>query len=791
MRTATPLVLLASAATAFASISPAPIPKDANPVSLPANVSLDKRNFCFLGVCIGGTDYSNDLNNCGWAGHKCPSSWVGGGGSQCLGGICLPSYCNHLWDLDSLTGQCRDVSSDASNCGKCGQTCNVENAATTTCISGQCYASACKPGYTLSSGTCTKNIDTTCDVNNCGSIGKKCPSSWSHGSGSTCIQGVCQPQSCDAGYAFDPSTSSCRDVTSDTSNCGAVGNACPSSNGVPQCSNGKCSMQSCSRGYNLVNGACQQANLQTDTNNCGSVGNKCPSSFPNGVGSTCVNGICQAQSCNTGCMWHPSAKACLDVTNDPNNCGSIGNICPSTNGQSTCNNGQCALKSCNSGYYLLNGVCTKLNLQTDTNNCGSLGTQCKVDNGVASCSSGTCSISSCNPGYQLQSSGWWWWATQSCEKITCAQGFDWDSKLNQCRDVRYDTNNCGGCGNVCPSVNGEAACYNGQCSMLKCSWGFTLVDGKCNGVDTQNDPNNCGSVGHACPRTFLNGGEATCKNGVCSTICNSGFDFDFGLGFCRDVHSDSENCGRCGQKCQLPGACVTGCKNGQCYAISCDPGYTLQDGACKKIDTTCDPNNCGALGKVCTFSPPGAQGVCQNGKCTLTSCPAGYKLDCDVCVKLGPSQGAHWKRNLKASEPKRLCPGKNEQACPITGSTTFDAALEHHFNAASEFSGVMLGTSGYECIDTQQALDSCGGCASTGEGLDCMKIRGAAGVGCESGRCVVFSCRPGWKPSISGDKCVRLHPSGSKSGNSTSTKHTKRRHVQHRQKHLLHAHHSS
>lgn len=122
----------------------------------------------------------------------------------------------------------------------------------------------------------------------------------------------------------------------------------------------------------------------------GSVGNKCPSSFPNGIGSTCVNGVCQAQSCNTGCMWHPSAQACLDVTNDPNNwcaerpsfsrdllltfgfghahSGSIGNICPSTNGQSTCNNGQCALKSCNPGYYLLNGICTKLNLQTDMNN---------------------------------------------------------------------------------------------------------------------------------------------------------------------------------------------------------------------------------------------------------------------------------------------------------------------------------------------------------------------------------------------------------------------------------------
>ncbi|KPV77186.1 uncharacterized protein RHOBADRAFT_8526, partial [Rhodotorula graminis WP1] len=51
-------------------------------------------------------------------------------------------------------------------------------------------------------------------------------------------------------------------------------------------------------------------------------------------------------------------------------------------------------------------------------------------------------------------------------------------------------------------------------------------------------------------------------------------------------------------------------------------------------------------------------------------------------------------------------------------------------------------------------LDSCGGCASTGEGMDCTKIRGVQGVGCEGGECRVFSCEAGWKPSLRGDKCV-------------------------------------
>ena len=48
-----------------------------------------------------------------------------------------------------------------------------------------------------------------------------------------------------------------------------------------------------------------------------------------------------------------------------------------------------------------------------------------------------------------------------------------------------------------------------------------------------------------------------------------------------------------------------------------------------------------------------------------------------------------------------------------------------------------------ECLDTTQALESCGGCASTGEGRDCTAIPHVGGVGCEAGKCVVFSCKSG------------------------------------------------
>lgn len=49
----------------------------------------------------------------------------------------------------------------------------------------------------------------------------------------------------------------------------------------------------------------------------------------------------------------------------------------------------------------------------------------------------------------------------------------------------------------------------------------------------------------------------------------------------------------------------------------------------------------------------------------------------------------------------------------------------------------LTGLSGdYECADTRNDIQSCGGCASTGAGQDCTTIDGAWNVGCNSGKCV-------------------------------------------------------
>lgn len=51
---------------------------------------------------------------------------------------------------------------------------------------------------------------------------------------------------------------------------------------------------------------------------------------------------------------------------------------------------------------------------------------------------------------------------------------------------------------------------------------------------------------------------------------------------------------------------------------------------------------------------------------------------------------------------------------------------------------------GYECLDLEVEVASCGGCVSKNEGENCLLIKGADGVGCLKGKCVVLSVKEGF-----------------------------------------------
>jgi hypothetical protein len=99
-----------------------------------------------------------------------------------------------------------------------------------------------------------------------------------------------------------------------------------------------------------------------------------------------------------------------------------------------------------------------------------------------------------------------------------------------------------------------------------------------------------------------------------------------------------------------------------------------------------------------------------------TDCGVGLRWDSDEsCCKAHhqpqPSSN-HWRR-AKNMHTSSLCPA-DLVACPIAG-TQEDS---------------------YECLDPQNELESCGGCASIGEGRDCTAIAGAWHVSCDRGTCV-------------------------------------------------------
>jgi hypothetical protein len=465
---------------------------------------------CCLGQCLGPYNrcgmfceqFCPDGGDCsdGTCDQNCVAACPSGTAcdeyrSSPYGKYCSPLSCAGLQDGMACTrlragdpmqccgGLCIDTNSDSSNCGLCGLQCPSD----TACQFGLCLTPvncaeatsgiACWLGSSLGEGACCGGTCVNWSTDsNCGGCGQTCPS------GSSCgVWGNCLTPN---GYQVDPIAPSECGAHSSGSVCTTgwcCGGVCTHAAGC-SFADGRCDAGSdCRSGEACLDGRCFANPCPLDSD-----GAHCPFGFNNPYG-TCCSGNC------------------VNVEEDPNNCGACGVSC----GVGTCG-----------------GLC--LPAKPDIDCPGG----CPPD---SLCARGLCVDSFCeSPLYNptdvppadlnIGSPGGPWFYPYNiygpffCVAPTGQLGLCGPG--GECADLASDPLNCGGFGFACPAGQ---TCQHGACSGSPSNCGIGQIGRFCNldagtsyiccpgvgCIDTSQDAQNCGRCGALCPE------GQTCNAGVC------------------------------------------------------------------------------------------------------------------------------------------------------------------------------------------------------------------------------------------------------------------------------------
>ena len=537
-----------------------------------------------------------NVKSCGDCDTSCKND---NGKTDCVAGVCQPTCAAGFGDCDlnPVNGCETNVRTSLTDCGACGQLCDLAHASE-TCDTGVCKVVTCAPGFL----DCNGNPADGCEADlskpeTCGSCTNKCSS---NGGTPSCVAGACAIQ-CDAGHenCANGVADGCEaDLNFSITNCGKCGTVCPSNGGTPACVNGICGISSCIAPFENCNGGSDgcETNLSNDSSSCGSCGNACY--YPNGTGQ-CINRACTLQACTPVWADCSAAAGCETPLGTNSNCAGCGQACSNAHGSTTCSGSPgsyacsptCAIGFSDCDKKPENGCEASLFTVID---CGACGVPCAFPNAAASCPSGTCAMGLCTPGFA---------------DCTAAPG---------CETNLGTFSNCGFCGNACTNAHGTTSCGGAPgsyaCAPL-CATGFKSCDTNLsNGCETNIFTlTDCGGCGVACG--FPNA-AASCATGTCTMgTCSAGFGDCTAAPGCETNLGTLTNCARCGNACSnahgttscagAPGsfACAPACAAG---FLSCD---TNLDNGCETDVTT--TTNCGACGNTCS----GVRPYCVAGAC--------------------------------------------------------------------------------------------------------------------------------------------------------------------------------
>lgn len=374
---------------------------------------------------------------------------------------------------------------------------------------------------------------------------------------------------------------------------------------------------------------------------------------------------------------------------------------------------------CQAGTLSCDGLAStgcETNSHTDISNCGGCNIVCNLANVDAMCVDGGCQMDGqCSPGFD------------NCDK----------DHANGCEtNILSDDQNCGLCGNSCARDNADGTCNGTAKCEITCHTNFD----DCNGdlfefnsdgceVFLPESVDHCGACGNKCA---LPNATPTCSSSACAVeTCNAGYDnCDAKPANGCEIHIDADvnNCGACGNKCNLPNA-IAKCSDGGCEIESCHTGFSDCDGdptnGCE-VNLATNVDNCGTCGTACEFD--NAAALCVDKVCRLSTCNAGFS-DCDA----NPANGC--EANLK-SDPNNcnacgsVCNLDNATALCTAGSCTIGTC------AADFASCDNRNTTGCETHLPTDA-NHCGAC-----GNKCNLPNAIAK--CSAGGCAIESCHEGW-----------------------------------------------